>query len=123
MSDRHKLLTAFSNLINQGIIARPDYRCCQECGIAAMYEEREGWADGDPPVGYAFYDEPSAEDITLGFVHLSYGSFLAAGTTPKYDAADQRIGDEVVAALREQGLDTDWTGDPLQRIKVVLPNW
>lgn len=128
MTDRHKLLTAFSDLINDGVIAEPSFQHCRDCGVDSMLSEQASvwkqWND-DLPIGWVFYSQEDQEDLDeRGYVHLSFGGYLPpSAKDDDRDDADHRIGVKIVDALTAQGLRTEWNGNPLSTIRVLLPNW
>ncbi|TCB97282.1 hypothetical protein E0H26_13565 [Micromonospora zingiberis] len=110
-TDSDRLTDAFRALDITGIVAREDFACCQSCGSSEIGDEV---TKGAPARGYVFYHGQDAERAAQGgTLWLAYGSF-----DEQIDAA--QVGEEVVAALRGEGLEVDWTGDAAQRIHVRL---
>ncbi|MEU4689978.1 hypothetical protein [Actinoplanes sp. NPDC023714] len=110
-TDSDRLTDAFRALDRAGIVAREDFACCQSCGSSEIGDEI---GDGGPARGYVFYHGQDAERAAQGgTLWLAYGTFDER-------AGAAQVGEEVVAALRGEGLEVDWTGDAAQRIHVRL---
>jgi hypothetical protein len=110
-TDSDRLTDAFRVLDLAGIVAREDFACCGSCGHSEIGDEI---GKGQLARGYVFYHAQDAERAAQGgTLWLAYGSF------DKQIGAAQ-IGEEIVAVLRGDGLEVDWTGDAAQRIHVRL---
>jgi hypothetical protein len=110
-TDSDRLTDAFRALDLAGIVAREDFACCQSCGSSEIGDEA---GSGTPSWGYVFYHGQDAERAAQGgTLWLAYGSFGK-------QIGGAQVGEEVVAALRGEGLEVDWTGDAAQRIQVRL---
>ncbi len=111
-TDSDRLTDAFRTLGAAGIVAREDFSCCQNCGTT---EIADGVSDAAPARGYVFYHQQDAEGAARGgSLWLAYGRF----DRPRDDRGTVEIGEEVVAALRAEGLHVDWEGAAGQRIHV-----
>jgi hypothetical protein len=110
-TDSDRLTDAFHALDLAGIVAREDFTCCQSCGNSEIGDEV---GDGVPARGYVYYHGQDADNAAEGgTLWLAYGSF-------DKEIGREHIGEEVVAALRAEGLDVDWTHNAAQRIHVQL---
>ncbi|AVT39322.1 hypothetical protein [Plantactinospora sp. BB1] len=110
VTDSDRLTLAFRALDAAGIVARENFTCCQNCGLAEMGAEV---ADGETPRGYAFYHQQDAERGADGeAVYVAYGLFEQPPSA--------EIGAEVATALRDHDLPVDWAGDTGARIRVPL---
>ncbi|MEU4482403.1 hypothetical protein AB0F68_30720 [Micromonospora sp. NPDC023966] len=108
VTDNDRLTAAFRALTAAGVVARENFTCCQNCGVAEIGDDMPR---GMTPRGYTFYHRQDAEHGVGGTgVHLAYG--------PRESAAE--IGAEVVAALRAEGLTVHWDGETGRRIHVPL---
>ncbi|MEU8004349.1 hypothetical protein AB0B66_24605 [Catellatospora sp. NPDC049111] len=107
-TDSDRLTDAFRALDAAGIVAREDFTCCQNCGATEIGDQVH---DTMPARGYVFYHQQDAERCAEGG-----GLYLAYG--PIGQPATAEIGEEIVAALRAEGLRVDWSGSPGQRIHV-----
>ncbi|WP_155371331.1 DUF6891 domain-containing protein [Catellatospora vulcania] len=107
-TDSDRLTDAFRALDAAGIVAREDFACCQNCGVAEIGDEV---LDAMPARGYVFYHQQDAERCAEGG-----GLYLAYGPLGQPPTAE--IGEEVAAALRAEGLQVDWSGSAGQRIHV-----
>lgn len=65
--------------------------------------------------GYTFYHQQDTESVVEG-----YGLCLAWGATEPGDHALASIGQEVVAALRAEGLQVSWDGTTKKRISISM---
>lgn len=109
-TDCDRLDLAFAALRQAGVMARQDFTCCQSCGHAEIGDELR---EGDR--GYTFYHQQDTERaVEGGGVMLAYGAVV-----PGEDAC-VAIGNEIVAALAEAGLQPDWDGSSNRRIHVPL---
>ena len=74
-TDCDKLDTAFDRLEQQGIVARQNFTCCQNCGHTEIDDEITKALNVREVKGYVFYHmqdtENAAED---GLLYLAYGS-------------------------------------------------
>lgn len=114
VTDNDRLDAAFAALEARGIVARQDFTCCQSCGHGEIWDEVDGRASGLPPArGYTFYHQQDTESGVAG-----EGLMLAYGAVD--EGAEERIGHEVVAALREHGLAPQWDGSTGRRIGLPL---
>jgi len=109
-TDSDRLSDAFRALDAAGIVAREDFACCQNCGVGDIGAEVP---DGSSALGYVFYHEQDAQRAAAG------GSlWLAFGLLDQPSSA--QVGEQIVAALRAEGLHVDWDGSPDQRIHVPI---
>ncbi len=144
--DHDRLGAAFAHLGRQGVVARMNFTCCQNCGTDEIDDERTP----DPGGGqypwrewaYTFFHQQDAERLgdVPAVLFLSYSAFRAS---PRLDpallqaaragdeearrrvrvATDSEVGTIVATALRDHGLTVEWDGDPDQRIRVVVTDW
>jgi hypothetical protein len=111
-TDADRVLTAFAALDTNGIVARPDFACCDNCGHTEIGAEA-----GPETRGYVFFHEQdTARAVTGSGLYLSYGSL----PTP---ADAQSVGREVAAALTAAGVGVEWNGSADQRIHLTPLNW
>lgn len=104
-TDCDRLNDAFSVLNEQGIVARQDFSCCNNCGFTEIWDEVEAEEKRRPVEGYVFYHLQCTEQaIKTGQLLMAYGSVE--------DDPDQlgRVADKVVAELRRVGLMASWAG-------------
>jgi hypothetical protein len=148
VGDYDRMAAAFARIQQQGVLARMNFACCQNCGIDEIDDERTPLrrpAAGEYPWrewGYTFFHQQDAERLAAepAALYLSYSGFRAAphldpalvqaardGDTGARDQVrietDRAVGTIVAAALREHGLTVDWDGDPDERIKVRITEW
>jgi uncharacterized protein DUF6891 len=104
-TDCDRLDEAFAALIRQGIVARQDFSCCNNCGFTEIWDEIEKEEQDHPVEGYVFYHLQCTERaIETGQLLMAYGSieegeWLLAG-----------VANKVVAELRRAGLNASWGG-------------
>lgn len=108
------LRRAFSEMRRYGILAEPDFLCCQSCGVAAMESMAREFPDDSQPVGYCFYHGQDAEGLAeSGRAMLAFNGF---------GPVDSRaVGNIVVGCLNRAGVKTRWSGDTRHRIEFRLP--
>ncbi len=135
--DYGRLKAAFEALEGNGIVARMNFTCCSNCGLAEMEDERVHGSRG-----YVFFHEQDAERLTPGGsdLFLNFGGFdlgarvdasfverAEAGEQEATEAAvvasQERIGAKVAAALRREGLTVEWDGTGVHRIQVTGLDW
>ncbi|MDG4759785.1 hypothetical protein [Micromonospora sp. WMMD710] len=110
VTDNDRLTAAFRTLSAAGLVARENFSCCQNCGVAEIGEEVPR---GRTARGYAFYHQQDAERGVDGSgVYLTYGLLGQPATVD--------VGEEIAAALRAEGLTVHWDGHTGTRIKVSL---
>jgi len=113
VTDVDRLADAFDALEAQGIVAEMDFTCCSRCGFAEIGAE----ADEDSR-GFVFFHEQDTERAAAGHgLMLRYGAFQGSGEET------EEIAQEVLAALAEAGLRTEWNGSTDEAIAVTPLNW
>ncbi|WP_072396660.1 hypothetical protein [Hyphomicrobium sp. CS1GBMeth3] len=116
VTDCDRLDRAFDALNGSGIVARQDFTCCQNCGLAEIGDEIQAAVNAGFDVsGFTFYHAQDTDRATEG-----HGLYLTYGHVDGDEANSVAIGRTIVAALREAGLETDWDGTIRQRIGVRL---
>lgn len=112
-TDCDRLDEAFAALNQQGIVARQDFSCCNNCGFTEIWDEIEEEEKRQPVEGYVFYHLQATETaIESGQLLLAYGC------VEEGEAALVRIANKVVAELRRVGLDASWGGTAYHPIVV-----
>lgn len=116
ITDCDRLDQAFAHLEKNGIISRQNYTCCGNCGSLEIWDEVEQANEKKLPVhGYTFYHQQDTESAVSGS-----GLYLNYGSTDEGDEAQETVAHEIVAVLREHGLQPEWSGDVRKRIHVPL---
>lgn len=119
-TDCDRLDAAFGELDAAGIVARQNFTCCNNCGMAEIGGEVAP-DQIDDIRGYAFYHEQDTERAAeSGGLFLSYGAFRRKPDTVADPAQMAAVGQDVVSALRRHGLTVRWDGDIDRRIHVAL---
>ncbi|UUN31102.1 DUF6891 domain-containing protein [Streptomyces sp. FIT100] len=112
-TDPERLTRAFAALEASGVTAREHFTCCRSCGQAEI-----GGAGSPGARGFVYFHTQCTDAAAAGHgLTLLYGGFDGSEETTA------AIGREVVAALAEAGLRTDWSGDPGQGITVTPLDW
>jgi hypothetical protein len=112
-TDCDRLDAAFAFLNRQGIVARQDFSCCNNCGFTEIWDEIEEEEKRQPVEGYAFYHLQATERaIKLGQLLIVYGCIEEDGE------ALVRVVNRVVAELRHAGLNASWGGTAYHPIVV-----
>jgi hypothetical protein len=104
-TDCDRLDAAFGALNAQGIVAKQDFSCCNNCGFAEIWDEVEAAERQQHVDGYVFYHLQCTERaIQTGQLLLAYGS---VEDDPE---ALRRVGNTIVAELSRVGLQASWGG-------------
>jgi hypothetical protein len=110
-TDCDRLDEAFAALNAQGIVARQDFSCCNNCGFTEIWDEVEQAEKQSPVEGYVFYHLQCTERaIKTGQLLIAYGCI------EDHPEALRRVANKVVTELRRVGLDASWggtTGHPI----------
>lgn len=105
-TDCDRLEEAFAALNRQGIVARQQFSCCNNCGHTEIWDEIEEAEEEQPVEGYVFYHFQSTERaIEAGTLYLTYGCVA------EDEAALIRVAQKIVAELQQAGLKVSWQGD------------
>jgi hypothetical protein len=123
VTDCDRLDAAFAKLEANGIVARQNFTCCQNCGFAEIGAEVADVQDAGTDVrGVTFFHQQDADRaVDGGSIYLSYGATHDDGANS--DGSDSvEIAREIVAVLNAHGLKPNWDGTTAQRIEVPL-NW
>jgi hypothetical protein len=104
-TDCDRLDKAFAALNRQGIVARQDFSCCNNCGFTEIWDEIEEEEKRQPVEGYVFYHLQATETV------IKSGQLMMAyGCVEEDEAALVRIANKIVTELRRVGLDPSWGG-------------
>jgi hypothetical protein len=104
-TDCDRLDKAFASLNQQGIVARQNFSCCNNCGFTEIWEEVEHEEERQLVEGYVFYHLQCAERaVETGQLLLAYGCI------EEDELVLNRVANTIVAELREAGLDARWQG-------------
>lgn len=145
-SDYEKLRLAFDDLSDQGVVARMNFSCCNTCGTDEIDYER---TQIEAPEGYPFLEREytffhqqdadclAASPAILFLTFSSWGpaddidpQLLEKAKDGDIDAraevvalTDAAVGRRVSAALRQRGLEVQWSGNADTRIAVEITDW
>jgi hypothetical protein len=116
-TDCDRLDAAFEELEGIGIVCRQDFTCCSTCGGAEIGAE---CADvertrGITVRGYAFYHMQDTESAVEG-----YGVYLSYGADNGGEEPARAVAREIIAVLKNHGLDPQWNGEWSKKIHVPL---
>ena len=104
---------AFASLNRQGIVARQNFSCCNNCGFIEIWDEVEREEEQQPIEGYVFYNLQDTERvIETGQLLLAYGCIA------EEEAALALVANKIVAELQQVGLDAKWQGTDIHPIIV-----
>jgi hypothetical protein len=104
-TDCDRLDSAFTALNAQGIVARQDFSCCNNCGFTEIWDEVEKEEKNHSVEGYVFYHLQCTERaIETGQLLMAYG---CVEEDPK---AFLSVANKIVAELRKAGLNASWGG-------------
>lgn len=135
--DYDRVLAAFAALETDGIVARMNFTCCQNCGHTEIGDEVT-----PDSRGYVFFHQQDAErlapgdcDLYLAFGGFRYAAGVDASLVVRAEAGDEEakqeatarseelVGAEVTGAFRGRGLTVEWDGTCAQRIRVSGLDW
>jgi hypothetical protein len=117
-TDCDRLNEAFASLNEQGIVARQDFSCCNNCGFAEIWDEVEKEEARHPVEGYVFYHLQSTERaIESGELLLCYGCIEDDSKALK------RVANKIVEELLRVGLKARWQGTTAHPIVVERIVW
>jgi len=104
-TDCDRLNQAFESLNRQGIVARQDFSCCNNCGFTEIWDEVEKEEKTHPVEGYVFYHLQCTERaIESGQLLMAYGC------VEENPEMFHRVGNKIVSELRRAGLNASWRG-------------
>lgn len=116
VTDCDRLDRAFAELEASGIVARQNFSCCGNCGVAEIADEIHSEQETGKRIrGYTFYHMQDTENAADGG-----GLYLNYGAVEDGEAAALNVANEIVEALNRHGLKTNWSGTWQQRIGVSL---
>ncbi|MHB1423348.1 MAG: DUF6891 domain-containing protein [Gemmataceae bacterium] len=108
-----RLDEVFAALNRQGIVARQDFSCCNNCGFTEIWDEIEEEEKRQPVEGYVFYYLQATETA------FESGQLLMAfGCVEENAATFIRVANKIVAELRRVGLNASWGGTAYHPIVV-----
>jgi hypothetical protein len=112
-TDCDRLDEAFAALNLQGIVARQDFSCCNNCGFTEIWNEIEEQEKRQSVEGYVFYHlQATRTAIESGRLLMAYGCV-------EDDVATlDRIANRIVAELGRVGLNASWGGTAYHPIVV-----
>jgi hypothetical protein len=117
-TDCDRLDEAFACLNCQGIVARQDFSCCNNCGFTEIWEEIDEAEKRHPVHGYVFYHLQSTERaVNSGQLLMAYGC------VEEDPDAFLRVGNKIVLELRRVGLNASWSGTAAHPIVVEGIVW
>lgn len=116
VTDNDKLDEAFAELDRQGIVARQDFTCCQNCGLHEIDVEINDTKVYRPVTGYVFFHTQDTMSAVRG-----NGLYLAYGAINKNDVL--RVPHQIVETLVRHGLYTKWEGSIAKRIYLPDFKW
>jgi hypothetical protein len=117
-TDRDRLDEAFTALNVQGIVARQNFSCCNNCGFAEIWDEVEEAEKTQPIEGYVFYHLQSTERA------LQTGQLLMAyGCVEEDKESLERVVHKIISELQRVGLKASWAGSGGHPIIVEDLKW
>ena len=103
ITDCDRLDKAFVSLNCQGIVARQNFSCCNNCGFTEIWDEVEQEEKHQSIEGYVFYHLQFTERaINTGQLLLAYGCI------EEEEADLTRVVNRIVTELRRFGLYAKW---------------
>lgn len=112
-TDCDRLNEAFSALNQQGIVARQNFACCNNCGFSEIWDEVDEAEKQHPVDGYVFYHlQCTDQAIQSGRLLMAYGC------VEDDHEAFLRVANKIVAELCRVGLNASWGGTDCDPIMV-----
>lgn len=108
---RGRVEDAFEGLEDQGIMCRPNYLCCTGCASGGIFTEMED-SDKDWRGGVYWHEQDDEGLMRSGYLYLGSGAF------EDDDEKTVAIGEEIVEALEDEGLEVEWDGTASEKIRV-----
>ncbi|WLP89980.1 hypothetical protein [Gordonia sp. NB41Y] len=130
-----RTITAFEELIDNGVVARADFSCCGNCASGEIWDERD---DTRHWKGYAYFHQQDTERLVeTGETYIGYGAFppedfdeetynklTEAEQENRYKADVIRLLDDVVfPVLRRHGIEPEWNRDLDTRVLLRNADW
>ena len=114
---RHRVQAAFGELRKVGFITKTNFSCCMSCAVAELQEIAEK-RRRNRAVYWHMQDE--AHFRKGGLLDVRY-CYLPPQNIKREDtsALEAQIGEQVADALRKQGLQVEWSGNPATTIQVT----
>jgi hypothetical protein len=107
---KNKLKTAFKAIRKRNILARPNFYCCQGCGIEALSQEFELEKNSDK-IGYVFYHRQDKDSLKeRGELYLAFGS------NNDDDLRCKEVGNIILHECLRVGIIAEWNGEVQNRI-------
>jgi hypothetical protein len=101
-TDCDRLNEAFAALNRQGIVARQNFSCCNNCGFTEIWDEIDREEKHQPIEGYVFYHLQGTEQaIKTGRLLLAYGCI------EEDMKVLTKVANKIVEELRHVGLDAN----------------
>lgn len=132
MSDRERLLEAFTRLEREGWVARANYHDCLECGFNACWEEVQiyqahevpiqgmvFWSNQDDELAFGYFEEGADGVEGEEWERFKLGDELLAPLFLGWDDFSGGQGEAVVTALKEADFVVTPPSDEAQRIEVT----
>jgi hypothetical protein len=117
-TDCDRLDEAFAALNRQGLVARQNLSCCNNCGFTEIWSEVERAEQEQPVIGYVFYHlQCTARAIKTGQLLMAYGSVDDEPEILK------QVAETVVTELQRVGLNASWGGTENHPIAVEDVVW
>jgi hypothetical protein len=115
-TDNDRLIEAFNDMEENGIVAREHWTCCQNCGHTEIGAEIEFAEEFGPVIGYTFYHQQDTDAAVEGG-----GIMLAYGSTS--EGNELEVPKKVVEILQKHGFLVEWDGSTSKRISIPQFEW
>lgn len=123
-SNRERVVDAFQKLRNRRFYTRAGQGCCRSCisyNLAVQTQDRhEERGEDINKIGIAYFSNQSSRDYpNISYSAAGYYDHDADEHVSVTEFTDEEIGQKVVEALEEEGLNVWWNGDASKTIRVV----
>lgn len=117
-----KLAAAFRAMQKEGLLAKQNYQCCQNCGGYAVTSEAVDLIKSGKKKkikGCCFYHDQDNDNLKVGqpFM-LAYGD-MDSTEFGKIGLPTEEVGKIVVKCLEAEGIEVEWDGSGNTRICVM----
>lgn len=113
---RSRVQAVFGELRKMGFICKSNFQCCMTCALAELVEVAEKRRRNRGAYWHR-QDEQHFRETGVLFIRFAY--LPRNGIEGDTSSLEVKIGEQVAEALREQGLELEWDGDPSKTIVIT----
>jgi hypothetical protein len=118
VTDCDRIDKAFASLESQGLMATQNFAPHPENGTAEIVALAKAEQDNRPLEGFVFYEvEDTTNAVENNELNISFGALGDSAT------ATIAVAQKIVTALKAEGLEVEWDGQPNDRICLPKIDW